>query len=73
MTVKELKASLARLDDGMKVAVYGEENNRQCFYEIDDVALAKGRPVRAKNNKPGFRFDDSGPATWMFLKVTTDF
>jgi hypothetical protein len=72
MTVKELRQKLAKLDGQTRVVVYWEDGVEQTFFEIDDVSLAKGEPMRDKSGKPAFKFDSSGPVEWLFIGVSRD-
>ena len=71
MTVKELRDKLTRLNDKSKVVVYWENGKPHQFFEIDDVSLTKGTPIRDDKGRARFKFGD-GPANWLFIGISPD-
>jgi hypothetical protein len=70
MTVGELQKKLDGLDPKTYVVVNHEIDCEMNLLEITDVALVTGYPRRHEDTrKAGFKFDDEGPATWLFLGV----
>ncbi len=71
MNVKELRDKLSKLDDKTTVVVYWEREADSQYFEIDDVSLAKGTPRRHADGKVGFTFEKEGPATWLFISISS--
>ena len=70
MTVKELRKKVEGLDPNTQVGVYRETEGKTEFYDVTDVALQNGNPIRnEESRKAGFTFDNKGPATWLFISI----
>jgi hypothetical protein len=72
MTVGELRKTIEGLDPKMPVAAYFEsDGNRETeFFDLADVSVGTGTPVRSEStHKAGFRFENTGPAKWLLIRV----
>jgi hypothetical protein len=70
MNVGELQQKLVGLDPSMNLAVYRESEAGTEFFEVSDVSPSQGRPIRHEaTRKAGFKFDGTGPATWLFISI----
>jgi len=68
MTVGELKKKLEGIDPKTSVALFRETRDGAEFFDITDVSLSTGTPVRNEHtHKAGFRFESTGPATWVLI------
>jgi hypothetical protein len=68
MTVGELRNRLEGIDPKTDVAVYRETHEGTEFFDITDVSLSTGTPVRNEHtHKAGFRFESTGLATWLLI------
>ncbi|HEV2177073.1 MAG TPA: hypothetical protein VGW33_07700 [Terriglobia bacterium] len=70
MTVQELREKIANLDGSTPAVVCEEDEASLHFFEIDDVAIRRGKPSRLEDGKAAFAFDTDGPASWLFINVT---
>ena len=71
MKVKELRAKLSQFKDDTQVVVHWENEDKQDYFEIDNISLMTGTPNRdEKTHKAGFHFDAKGPATWLFIEIS---
>ena len=68
MTAGELRKRLEGVDPKINVVLYREYGVGTEFYEITDVSLIKGTPLRNEHtHKAAYRFEDTGPATWSLI------
>ncbi|MFY9803883.1 MAG: hypothetical protein WA211_10110 [Candidatus Acidiferrales bacterium] len=72
MTVKELREKLVQFPDQTTVVVYWEDEGQQNFFGVEDLSMPRGTGMRDAHGKPGFKFDESGPATWVFINVSPE-
>jgi hypothetical protein len=70
MSVRELREKLSRFDEGTQVVVYAEEEPKGQFFEINDISIETGTPMRAEGGNAAFRFEKGGPASWVFISVS---
>lgn len=70
MTVRELREKLSQFDEGARVVVYAEDEPKGQFFEIDDISVGTGSPMRAEDGNAGFRFEKGGSASWVFISVS---
>ena len=70
MTVGELQKKLTGLDPKTYVMVSLETDRDTTYFEVNDVAIAKGQPSRDPDtHKGGFKFDRDGPTEWLFISI----
>jgi hypothetical protein len=73
MTVGELRKRLEGIDPKTDVALYRETHEGTEFFGITDVSLSTGTPLRNEHtHKAGFRFESTGPATWLLISFEED-
>ena len=68
MTVGELRKRLEGIDSKTNIAIYRETHEGAEFFDVADVSLSTGTPLRNEHtHKAGFRFESTGPATWLLI------
>jgi hypothetical protein len=68
MTVGELRKKLDGLDPKMNVAAYREDEAGTHFFDVTEVSVHPGTPVRdERTGKAGLRFSHDGPARWLLI------
>lgn len=68
MTVGELRKHLEGIDPKTNVALYRETHEGTEFFDVTHIGLSTGTPMRNEHTgKAGFRFESTGPATWLLI------
>ena len=68
ITVGDLRKKLEGLDPKMQVVVC-RETDETSFFDIYDVSPHVGNPIRHESGKAGFKIDNNGDATWLFITI----
>lgn len=72
MTVDELRNLLSSSEGKTQIVVSCDDSKEVKYFEVGEVSLQKGSPMRDEDGQPHFEAKSTGSVTWLVINVTED-